>query len=84
MFHLSISQASLNPHFVTAMQAFEEHIAIGMRLHGLSLRHKNDGLHHVLVEHNAIHEAISTGDTSAARTHLQGARDRLFAPMSVA
>ena len=68
MFHLSISQASLNPYFVTAMQALEEHIAVGMRLHGLSLRR--------------------TGDTSAARTlmrtHLEGSRDRLFAPMSVA
>ena len=54
MFHLSISQASLNPYFVTAMQALEEHIAVGMRLHGLSLRRTNDGLHHVLVEHSAI------------------------------
>ena len=84
MFHLSIAQGSLNPYFVTAMQALEEHIAVGMRLHGLSLRRTSDGLHHVLVEHTAIYEAISTGDTNAARTlmrtHLQGSRDRLFAP----
>ena len=84
MFHLSITQGSLNPYFLTAMQALEEHIAVGMRLHGLPLRRTSDGLHHVLVEHTAIHEAISTGDTSAARTHVQGSRDRLFAPMSVA
>ena len=88
MFHLSISQAPLNPHFVTAMQAFEEHIAVCMCLHGRSLRRTSDGLHHVLVEHTAIYEAISTGDTSAARTlmrtHLQGSRDRLFAPTSAA
>jgi len=86
MFHLSISQGSLNPYLVTAMQALEEHIAVGMRLHGLSLRRTSDGLHHVLVEHTAIYEAISTGDANAARTlmrtHLQGSRDRLFAPAS--
>lgn len=84
MFHLSIAQASVNPYFVTAMQALEEHIAVGMRLHGLSLRRTSDGLSHVLVEHTAIYEAISTSDAETARTlmrnHLVGSRDRLFAP----
>lgn len=84
MFHLSIAQASVNPYFVTAMQALEEHIAVGMRLHGLSLRRTSDGLNHVLVEHSAIYEAIRAGDASAARSlmheHLAGSRDRLFAP----
>ncbi len=84
MFHLSIAQASVNPYFVTAMQALEEHIAVGMRLHGLSLRRTSDGLNHVLVEHSAIYEAIGAGDASAARSlmheHLAGSRDRLFAP----
>lgn len=87
MFHLSIAQASVNPYFVTAMQALEEHIAVGMRLHGLSLRRTSDGLSHVLVEHTAICEAIGNGDAKAAstlmRTHLQGSRDRLFAPALV-
>jgi len=74
----------VNPYFVTAMQALEEHIAVGMRLHGLSLRRTSDGLSHVLVEHTAIFEAISTSDGDTARTlmrnHLMGSRDRLFAP----
>ncbi len=84
MFHLSIAQASANPYFVTAMQALEEHIAVGMRLHGLSLRRTNDGLGHVLTEHTAVFDAISTGDVETARKlmreHLAGSRDRLFAP----
>jgi len=84
MFHLSIAQASVNPYFVTAMQALEEHIAVGMRLHGLSLRRTSDGLSHVLVEHTAIYDAISEGNGERARLlmrdHLAGSRDRLFAP----
>ncbi|HWV21446.1 MAG TPA: FadR/GntR family transcriptional regulator, partial [Devosia sp.] len=78
MFHLSIAQASANPYFVTAMQALEEHIAVGMRLHGLSLRRTNDGLGHVLTEHTAVFEAISSGDAATARKlmldHLAGSR----------
>jgi GntR family transcriptional regulator, transcriptional repressor for pyruvate dehydrogenase complex len=84
MFHLSIAQASTNPYFATAMQALEEHIAVGMRLHGLSLRRTSDGLAHVLVEHAAIYDAIGNGDAELAhglmQTHLSGSRDRLFAP----
>lgn len=84
MFHLSIAQASANPYFVTAMQALEEHIAVGMRLHGLSLRRTNDGLGHVLTEHTAVFDAIGAGDVETARKlmrdHLAGSRDRLFAP----
>jgi len=84
IFHLSIAQASANPYFVTAMQALEEHIAVGMRLHGLSLRRTNDGLGHVLTEHTAVFEAISSGDAATARKlmldHLAGSRDRLVAP----
>ena len=84
MFHLSIAQASTNPYFVTAMQALEEHIAVGMRLHGLSLRRTSDGLGHVFTEHAAVCEAIAEGNSETARTlmreHLAGSRDRLFAP----
>ena len=84
MFHLSIAQASSNPYFATAMQALEEHIAVGMRFHGLSLRTTRDGLQHVFVEHTAVYDAIAHGDADAARqlmrTHLTGSRDRLFEP----
>jgi GntR family transcriptional repressor for pyruvate dehydrogenase complex len=84
MFHLSIAQASANPYFSTAMQALEEHIAVGMRFHGISLRSTSDGLQHVFTEHSAVFEAINASDPEAARTrmrdHLRGSRDRLFAP----
>jgi GntR family transcriptional repressor for pyruvate dehydrogenase complex len=83
-FHLSIAQASANPYFSTAMQALEEHIAVGMRFHGMSLRATADGLQHVFVEHSAVFDAIARRDADAARTlmrtHLTGSRDRLFAP----
>jgi GntR family transcriptional repressor for pyruvate dehydrogenase complex len=66
------------------MQALEDHIAVGMRFHGLSLRSTSDGLQHVFVEHTAVYEAIATGDADAARSHmkahLSGSRDRLFEP----
>lgn len=84
MFHLSIAQASANPYFSTAMQALEEHIAVGMRFHGMSLRATSDGLQHVFTEHSAVFDAIARHDVDAARTlmraHLTGSRDRLFAP----
>jgi GntR family transcriptional repressor for pyruvate dehydrogenase complex len=84
MFHLGIAKASANPYFATAMQALEEHIAVGMRFHGMSLRSTSDGLNHVFIEHTAIFEAIRLGDAEGARqmmkTHLTGSRDRLFEP----
>lgn len=84
MFHLSITQASANPYFATAMQALEEHIAVGMRFHGMSLRATSDGLQHVFVEHSAVFDAIADRDPAAARNlmraHLTGSRNRLFAP----
>ena len=84
MFHLSIAQASTNPYFATAMQALEDHIAVGMRFHGLSLRSTSDGLQHVFIEHTAVYDAIAAGDPDSARNlmkaHLTGSRDRLFEP----
>jgi GntR family transcriptional repressor for pyruvate dehydrogenase complex len=84
LFHLSIAQASGNPYFSTAMQALEDHIAVGMRFHGMSLRSTSGALQHVFVEHSAVFDAIARHDADAARslmrTHLTGSRDRLFAP----
>lgn len=86
-FHLSIAQASANPYFSTAMQALEEHIAVGMRFHGMSLRSTSNGLQHVFVEHSAVFDAISNRNAETARTlmrtHLTGSRDRLFAPKPI-
>lgn len=84
MFHLSIAQASTNPYFATAMQALEDHIAVGMRFHGLSLKSTGDGLEQVFVEHSAVYQAILDQDVAYARNvmhkHIAGSRDRLLAP----
>lgn len=82
MFHLSIAQASGNPYFATAMQALEDHIAIGMRFHGLSLKSNRGGLEHVFVEHTAVYQAILQQDAAGARElmheHIRTSRNRLF------
>jgi len=84
MFHLGIAKASSNPYFSTAMDALKDHIAVGMRFHGISLRNTSDGLRHVFTEHNAIFEAVRNSEADAARRlmkeHLTGSRNRLFEP----
>jgi len=82
MFHLAIAKASRNQYFATAMSALQEHIAVGMQFHGISLRLTSGGLEHTFAEHSAIFAAIRDGDPVRARqmmaTHLEGSRDRLF------
>lgn len=86
MFHLSIAQASGNPYFATAMQALEDHIAVGMRFHGMSLKSTSDGLEHVFVEHTAVYQAILDKNQEEAealmRAHITGSRERLLSPRS--
>ena len=81
-FHLAITTAANNQYFETSMRALREHIAVGMKFHGLSLQTVRGGLDHVLDEHAAIHDAIRRGDAEAARaamaSHVGGSRDRLF------
>lgn len=81
-FHDAIARAGGNSYFATAMEALKEHIAFGMRFHGLSLKMSRDGLDSVYAEHKAIFEAIRDRDAEAARTlmhdHLVGSRARLF------
>ncbi|MDM7930381.1 FadR/GntR family transcriptional regulator [Tabrizicola sp.] len=81
-FHLAITSASNNQYFETSMRALKDHIAVGMKFHGLSLQSVRGGLDHVLDEHNAIFDAIRTGQAEAARetmlSHVTGSRDRLF------
>jgi GntR family transcriptional repressor for pyruvate dehydrogenase complex len=81
-FHLAIARASENQYFATAMEALEDHIAVGMKFHGLSLKVTPDGLREVYVEHRAITEAVADRDAESARTlmrtHLTGSRDRMF------
>jgi GntR family transcriptional repressor for pyruvate dehydrogenase complex len=82
MFHLAIAKASRNQYFATAMEALEDHIAVGMQYHGISLRLTSGGLQHAFAEHDAIFQAIRSRDPEAAREamhkHLAGSRDRLF------
>lgn len=81
-FHLAIAEASNNHYYASSMQALKDHIAVGMKLHGLSLMGPLPQLRSVFDEHRAIHEAIAgrNGDQAheAMRRHLAGSRDRLF------
>lgn len=82
VFHHTIARASNNHYFGTALTALQDHIAVGMKLHGLSLMNAGPKLEHVLGEHRAIFEAIRARDCEAARAamraHLTSSRDRLF------
>lgn len=81
-FHLAIALATENNYFSTALEALKDHIAVGMRFHGASVKRDATGLARVFAEHNAIFEAIRTRDSSRARElmreHLAGSRERLF------
>lgn len=81
-FHLAIARAAQNSYFSTAMEALQEHIAIGMKFHGVSVKRETAGLMRVFAEHEAIADAIASRDASAARQlmhdHLTGSRERLY------
>ena len=81
-FHLAITHAANNQYFETSMRALKDHIAVGMKFHGLSLQTLRGGLDHVFEEHTAIFEAIRLGQAETAREamqrHVGGSRDRLF------
>ncbi len=82
LFHLSIALAAENSYFSTAMEALKDHIAVGMRFHGASVKREATGLTRVFGEHSAIFEAIRDRDGAMARRlmreHLIGSRERLF------
>jgi GntR family transcriptional repressor for pyruvate dehydrogenase complex len=81
-FHLAIASAAQNNYFSTVMEALKEHIAMGMKFHGASVRREASGLARVFGEHEAIASAIANRDEEAARKlmheHLIGSRERLF------
>jgi GntR family transcriptional repressor for pyruvate dehydrogenase complex len=81
-FHLAIAKASNNHYYASSMKALQEHIAVVMKLHGLSLMGPNPSLQGVFAEHEAIFAALTRRDADAAREamrrHLEGSRDRLF------
>jgi GntR family transcriptional repressor for pyruvate dehydrogenase complex len=77
-----VSEATNNHYFATSLNALKDHVAVGMKLHGLSLMGPRPGLEQVFEEHSSIYEAIRDRDAEAARTamrhHLETSRDRLF------
>ena len=81
-FHLAIAIAADNTYFSTAMEALKDHIAVGMRFHGMSVKREASGLTRVFDEHHAIFEAIRLRNSHEAhdlmRNHLSGSRERLF------
>jgi GntR family transcriptional repressor for pyruvate dehydrogenase complex len=81
-FHLAIARAAQNNYFSTAMEALKDHIAVGMKFHGASIKREASGLTRVFAEHEAIASAIANRDEDEARRlmleHLKGSRERLF------
>lgn len=83
-FHLAIAEAAGNSYFSTSMAALRDHIAAGMRFHGVSVKREASGLMRVFGEHQQIHDAIRDRSSERARRvmheHLLGSRERLFEP----
>ena len=81
-FHLAIARAGQNNYFTTAMEALKDHIAVGMKFHGASIKREASGLSRVFSEHEAIATAIANSNEDDARRlmfeHLKGSRERLF------
>lgn len=83
-FHLAIAEAAGNSYFSTSMAALRDHIAAGMRFHGVSVKREASGLMRVFGEDQQIHDAIRDRNSERARRvmheHLLGSRERLFEP----
>lgn len=81
-FHIAVAKAANNHYHLSALQALRDHIAVGMKLHGLTLMGPTPGLQRVFAEHTEIYEAILARDSETAstrmRAHLQGSLERLF------
>lgn len=81
-FHLAIAKGANNHYFWTTLNALNDHVAVGMKLHGLAVSGPQSSLAEVYEEHRAIFAAIRAGEAEAARTamrdHLSTSRARLF------
>ncbi|NYZ14354.1 FadR family transcriptional regulator [Azospirillum sp. RWY-5-1] len=81
-FHCAVAHATNNHYYTASMLALKDHIAVGMKFHGVSLMGPKSGLAGVFEEHKGIFEAIRHRDAEAARDlmrrHLEGSRDRIF------
>jgi len=81
-FHRAVAQAANNHYYSQSLDALQDHIAVGMKLHGLSLMNAGPKLENVFGEHVAVFDAIRNRAPEAAaramRDHLVSSRDRLF------
>jgi len=79
-FHFAIAEAANNHYYRSSMLALRDHIAVGMKFHGVSLM--SAGLADVFKEHQDIFAAIRDRDADRARDvmlrHLGGSRERVF------
>ena len=81
-FHVAIAEAANNHYYRSSLQALEDHVGVGMKLHGISLMGSRSGLPGVFEEHLGIFAAIRSRDAEGARDamrqHLEGSRHRVF------
>ena len=83
-FHLAITAASNNQYFETSMRALKDHIAVGMKFHGLSLQTVRGGLDHVLgrtyrdLRRDSPGPGRGRARDAMLAAHVTGSRDRLF------
>ena len=86
-FHVAIARASQNDMFYRSLDVLSANIFAGMTLgRSLSLQHSQERLRAVQKEHEAIGDAIRTGDPEAARRstrrHIDNARARVLGDTS--
>jgi DNA-binding FadR family transcriptional regulator len=82
-FHIAVTKASHNRFFVDALVSLRSGLIVGMELvRRLSLSRPDDALALMYEEHQAIYDAIASGDPeragAAMRHHLEAARKRFF------
>ena len=82
-FHHAIASASHNELFLDALQSLDQLMQAGLKMtRSLSLAREETRLRRVQDEHDAIYNAISSGDADRARTamrhHIDNARTRLL------
>jgi GntR family transcriptional regulator, transcriptional repressor for pyruvate dehydrogenase complex len=82
-FHIAATKASHNRFFVDALVSLRSGLTVGMELvRRLSLSWPDDALELMYQEHQAIYDAIASGDPERAgdamRRHLEAARKRFF------
>jgi GntR family transcriptional regulator, transcriptional repressor for pyruvate dehydrogenase complex len=82
-FHIAVTKASHNRFFVDALVSLRSGLTVGMELvRRLSLSRPDDALGLMYEEHQAVYDAIASGDPdragAAMRHHLEAARKRFF------